>query len=194
MIYLSLLIKCLKATRDITFRKMNVIIDFNRSLYIFDYIRYLFYDFIGNFEKIIILLFLLTILISMLNYVELISFYPSYINTARDISLIFISLYFGVEIIKISILGYKFNKRLKNINTDKFKLKIDKSKLILYAHNNDILKSIDLNNLSTIQYLRPTLYLIDINENVFFIINERKVRTNNFHQIIDFFKSRNGYK
>ena len=95
---------------------------------------------------------------------------------------------FDKHIIKKNVMPQNY------ITKNEFKLKIDKSKLILYAHNNDILKSIDLNNLSTIQYLRPTLYLIDINENVFFIINERKVRTNNFHQIIDFFKSRNGYK
>ena len=39
MKYISLLIKSLKGTREITFRKMNVIIDFNSSLYIYNLIK-----------------------------------------------------------------------------------------------------------------------------------------------------------
>ena len=166
---------------------MNVIIDFNRRFYVLDYIKYLLYDFIGTFEKIIILLFLTLLSISFLNYIELINFHPKYINIARNAFLIFICGYFGVEIIKSSILSYKLNKSLKKIETHELKIRIDKNMLTLYDDDNDILKSIELKNLTAIKYLKPSLYLIDINQNVFFIINKRRVRTNNFLKFVEYF-------
>ncbi len=167
---------------------MKVVFGFSKGLYIFDYIKFLVYNFIGDFEKIIILLSIIIFSTSFLNYVELINFYPTYIIIARNISFIFFAGYFGVEIVKISILSFKLNKRLRKINTDQFTLRIDKNTLTLYNDDNDLLKSIDLKNLYIIQYLRPTLYLIDINENVFLIVNKKKIRTYNFFKLVEFFE------
>ena len=171
---------------------MRVKIDLNKRRYMFDFLKIIFYDSVRIDLKIVFLLTIVYYLIDFLDTYDIIIFFQTYISYAKYIEIVLLSYLIGMSTYILMSNFYKFNELRSTLsktscNTLEIILKNDEIKIF----QDDILsKSSKLNDIKTFQYIHPTIYLISNENEIFIQINEKDVISNNFHEIIDFFKSR----